>query len=76
LKKLIPIVITVILISYLAIYLWLPLSIFDKAEPFAVKVFISALGAGAAGMIAAVIYTLIIRLKEIDKEDKDDLSKY
>lgn len=80
-KKLAPIVITAILIGYLAFYLWLPLNLIQGAggpEPWFGKVIAAAVGAGAVGMITAAVYTLIIRLKEIDKEekDKDDLSKY
>lgn len=75
-KKLVPVVITVILISYLAFYLWIPIQVFKTSEPFIGKVIGSAVGAAAIGMIVAAIYTLVVRLREIDKEDKDDLSKY
>lgn len=77
-KKLAPIVITAILIGYLAFYLWIPFSLTDGPEPWFGKIITAAVGAGAVGMMTAAVYTLIIRLKEIDKEekDKDDLSKY
>lgn len=78
-KKIAPIVITAILIGYLAFYLWIPLNIFKSAfEPFTAKLIGAAVGAGAIGMITAAVYTLVLRLKEIDKEekDKDDLSQY
>jgi hypothetical protein len=77
-KKLTPIVITVILVAYLAIYLWIPFNVNENPGPWFGKILWAAVGAGAAGMIVAAVYTLIIRLKEIDKEekDKDDLSKY
>jgi len=78
LKKLAPIVITAILIGYLAFYLWIPISLTQGSEPWYGKILAATVGAGAIGMITAAVYTLIIRLKEIDKEekDKDDLSKY
>jgi len=77
-KKLAPIVITAILIGYLAFYLWIPFNLTDGPEPWFGKIIAAAVGAGAVGMMTAAVYTLIIRLKEIDKEekDKDDLSKY
>ena len=77
-KKLAPIVITAILIAYLAIYLWIPFNLNQDPGPWFGKALWAAVGAGAVGMITAAVYTLIIRLKEIDKEekDKDDLSKY
>lgn len=28
------------------------------------------------GLVAALIYTCVVRMKEIKEEDKDDLSKY
>ena len=79
-KKIAPIIITAILIGYLAFYLWIPLNIFRNVafETFAAKLIGAAVGAGAVGMITAAVYTLVLRLKEIDKEekDKDDLSQY
>jgi hypothetical protein len=41
-----------------------------------VKLIMSVVGIGSLLMIGALIYTLVIRIKEIDKEDDDDLSKY
>ena len=77
-KKLAPILITVILIGYLAFYLWLPFNLNLGHEPWPGKIIAAAVGAGALGMITAAVYTLVKRLKEIDKEEKDhdDLSKY
>lgn len=75
-KKIAPVIVTIIMVSYLAFYLWLPFGITQKAEPFMGKAVLVAIFAGAVGMIVAVVYTLILRLKEIDKEDDNDLSKY
>lgn len=75
-KKIVPVIITIIVICYLMLYLLLPLSLFGEGEPIFAKVLVIGMAAIAAGMIVAMISTLITRLKEINKEDEDDLSQY
>lgn len=73
-KKLPPIIVTIIFSAYICVYIGMAL--FTKESSFIGRLFLSAIGIGAVCMLAAMIVTLITRLKEIDKEDKDDLSKY
>lgn len=73
-KKLTPIIISVITIVYFAMY-FIMIFFIDKTSGFD-TVFMVIFGLTGLGFIIAMIYTLMVRLKEIDKEDKDDLSKY
>ncbi|MCK8058649.1 MULTISPECIES: hypothetical protein [unclassified Fusibacter] len=75
-KKAIPVIISIIMISYFTLYLIIPLSVFGDGTAWIEKALVLLIPTIGLGFIAAIIYTLIIRLKEIDKEDKDDLSKY
>lgn len=75
-KKGIPIFIGVLIVAYLSLYAIIPLNLITASEPWQAKVFIVAFAAIAIALIVAVIATVRERLKEIDKEDKDDLSKY
>lgn len=73
-KKLAPILISIIMIGYFSIYVSL---FFLIEEPSGIGVlFLVVFGLIGVGFIGAIIYTLRSRLKEIDKEDPDDLSKY
>lgn len=74
-KKLAPIIVTIVVSGYIIIYIGLFFFSSEEVEGFE-KILLGALGVGAVIMLVLMIYTLIIRLKEIDKEDDDDLSKY
>ncbi|MFP4698585.1 MAG: hypothetical protein ACLFMO_07750 [Eubacteriales bacterium] len=75
-KKVAPIIITIIMVSFTSLYLFgLIFSLEFAKDP--ISYFFMILGAFIViGFIIALIYTLNQRLKEIDKEDDDDLSKY
>jgi hypothetical protein len=75
-RKIAPIVITVLICSYALLYMLLPVTVFPTNEPLLVKFVVLLLPAGALAFVGAAIFTLVQRLKEIDEEDKDDLSKY
>ncbi len=74
-KKIAPILITLITVTYMGGYAYL-LLFGLKEVTGVVRLFISIIGLLVLGVLMAMVYTLIIRLKEIDKEDHDDLSKY
>lgn len=75
-KKIAPIVIVALLSFYLIGYLGVIfLGILSKA-PIMVTVLLTVLAVAIAGALIALIYTLVTRLREIDKEDDDDLSNY
>lgn len=75
-KRIVPILITVFVVTYLGAYLFLLSTGIKEGVPFQVKIFIFLIGLAVAGIIGGMIATLIIRLKELNKEDNDDLSKY
>lgn len=75
-KKVVPIVITGVALCYLVGYALILRLGFQDEVPFSVKLFILLIGLTIVGIIGGLIATLFMRLKEIDKEDKDDLSKY
>lgn len=75
-KKVAPIIITLLLITYALLYLLVPIAVFKGDEPLLAKAFVLIIPAFALAFMGALIYTLFIRLKEIDREDKDDLSQY
>jgi len=71
-KKLIaPIVITVLMILYYFIYLWMGVSINDM--PIVMKIIVIIF---AIGLIGLTIYMLFERIGEIKGGEEDDLSKY
>lgn len=71
-KKLIaPIIITVLLIIYYFIYLWMGVSINDM--PIVMKIIVIIF---AIGLIGLTIYMLFERIGEIKGGEEDDLSKY
>jgi uncharacterized membrane protein YoaK (UPF0700 family) len=71
-KKLIaPIVITVLMILYYFIYLWMGVSINDM--PIIMKIIVIIF---AIGLIGLTIYMLFERIGEIKGGEEDDLSKY
>lgn len=75
-KKLAPIIVTIIVCAWTAVYTIGLLmaaqgetSLFGNAVLFLFAIF-------SSGIFIAMVWTLIIRLREINKEDKDDISKY
>jgi len=73
-KRIAPIIVTILVLAYLSIYVGI--AFFMKDEAFVGKAVLAVMGIGSIAMMGAMIATLISRLKEISKEDKDDLSKY
>lgn len=71
-KKLIaPIIITILLILYYFIYLWMGVSINEM--PMIMKIIVIIF---AVGLIGLTIYMLFERIGEIKGGEEDDLSKY
>lgn len=73
-KRIAPIIVTILILAYLSVYLGIAL--FVKDSSVVGRVVLAIIGIGSVSMMGAMIATLISRLKEISKEDKDDLSKY
>jgi len=73
-KKAAPIIITAIMTIYLAAYAYV-LLFMTKGMGLG-RLVLGLVGLIVLGVLVAVLYTLKERLKEIDKEDDDDLSKY
>lgn len=74
-KKIAPFIITILVCGWISIYIGI--LFFASGEAGGIgRVFLGVIGIGMVGVVIAMIYTLIIRIKEIDKEDDDDLSKY
>jgi uncharacterized membrane protein len=73
-KKLAPIIITIFTVLYLGGYAYTLLFLVEDAGVW--RYIMGIIGLVVLGVLCAMIYTLFIRLKEIDKEDDDDLSKY
>lgn len=76
-KKVAPIIISILMVFYLGAYAYILLFMTDEAPAFIRWVIIIA-GLIVLGVLGAVVYTLVKRLKEIDQEedDDDDLSQY
>ncbi len=75
-KKIAPIIVVGLLTLYLLGYLIMMLTGMMVDTPNIIKVVLGLIAVMIVIIIGALIYTLNIRLKEIDKEDDDDLSKY
>lgn len=75
-KKIAPIIVVGLLTLYLLGYLIMMLTGMMVDTPSVIKVVLGLIAVMIVIIIGALIYTLKIRLKEIDKEDDDDLSKY
>lgn len=73
-KRVAPIIVTILILAYLSTYLLVAL--FVKDNTLIGKAVLGVIGIGSLSMMIAMIITLISRLKEISKEEKDDLSKY
>ncbi len=74
-KKIAPTVITIITVIYLGAYSYVLFFVVPDFVGIA-KILLAFVGLVVLCILAAMLYTLRQRLKEIDKEDKDDLSKY
>ena len=74
-KKLAPIIITGIIVLYLGAYAFVLLVVLPEDMGNG-KILLGLIGIIVLGVMVAMLYTLKERLKEIDKEKKDDLSKY
>lgn len=73
-KKVAPIIITVVIAIYLGAYAYV-LIVMTKGMGFA-RIILAFFGLVVLGILGALLITLRERLKEIDKEDDDDLSQY
>ncbi len=71
-KKAIPIFITILIALYLLVIFVFPF--FDIVENISYIAYI--LPITGIALIGALVYVLVERLREIDKEKDDDLSKY
>lgn len=75
-KKIIPIVITIIICAFASLYAFAFLILAFENSLFLEKLITIMLALIPLGIIIAMIFTLIERLKEIKEEDKNDISKY
>lgn len=73
-KKFAPIVITILAVAYLGFYAYILFFLPEDAGPW--RLLTGIIGLVVLGILVAMIVTLRERLKEIDKEDDDDLSQY
>lgn len=78
-KKIAPIIVTIIVGFFMLVYLGVILiASFSSKQKFDMYVYV-ILGLIATGILTSIIIliiTLLKRLKEIEDEDNDDLSKY
>ena len=70
-KMIAPIIITLIFVGYLAVYIYLLFFAAAVTTPLLV-----VLAVPLAGLGVGMIWTLITRIREIDKGEEDDLSNY
>lgn len=75
-KKIAPIIVTIIIIIFVVIqFSGIIATLFSVNSTFTFCIMLFFLIC-ALSVIGAVLYTLYERIKEINKEDDDDLSKY
>lgn len=75
-KKLAPIIVTIIVCAWTSVYtIGLLMAAQGETSLFGNAVLI-LFAIFSSGIFIAMVWTLIIRLREINKEDKDDISKY
>ncbi len=76
-KKLAPIIVTIIVCAWIAVYT-AGMIIAAKSETSLIgNILLFSVAIISGGTFFAMIWTLIIRLREINKEEKeDDISKY
>ena len=70
-KMIAPIIITLIFVGYLAVYIYLLFFAAAVTTPLLI-----VLAVPLAGLGVGMIWTLITRIREIDKGEEDDLSNY
>jgi uncharacterized membrane protein len=75
-KKVAPVVIVIFICGYLVAYLIALMVGMMSGVPWVAKIGLFFGGFVIVSIITALIYTLVDRLREIEREDKDDLSKY
>lgn len=75
-KKIIPILITIIICAFASLYAFAFLILAFEASLLTETLISLMLAIIPIGIIIAMIFTLIERLKEIKEEDKNDISKY
>ena len=76
LKRIIPIVITIVVCVYLFVYAVMTLKGMSLSEPLGIKLFMLSIGAISIGIMFAMVIALFRRLREIKEEEDDDISKY
>ncbi|MGB5822728.1 MAG: hypothetical protein WBH44_01530 [Proteocatella sp.] len=75
-KRIIPIVLTILVCLFTSFYAFGLFFISLEESFFLAKLFTFMLALIPIGIIIAMVFTLIERLKEIKEEDEDDISKY
>ena len=70
-KMIAPVIITLIFVGYLAVYIYLLFFAAAVTTPLLIM-----LAVPLAGLGVGMIWTLITRIREIDKGEEDDLSNY
>ena len=75
-KRIIPIVITIVVCVYLFVYAVMMLKGMSLSEPLGIKLFMLSIGAISIGVMFAMVIALFRRLREIKEEEDDDISKY
>lgn len=75
-KKIIPIIITIIICAFVSLYAFAFLIVAFENYLLYERLIALMLALIPIGIIIAMIFTLIERLKEIKEEDKNDISKY
>lgn len=73
-KKFAPAIITLFVSLYISLYIAMFFLI--EKQNVEERLFLGFMGLAAFGLLIALVRTLIIRFKEIDKEEDNDLSKY
>jgi hypothetical protein len=75
-KKIAPIIITLLISIYLGFYIWGISFVFSMQIGLINKLLLGLFGLVTLGIFLALFYTLFLRLREIKEEDKNDISKY
>lgn len=75
-KKVAPILIVIIMSLYILGYVFMLVTGMLSGAPIAFTIILGILAVMMCLAVVALIYTLVVRLKEIDKEEDNDLSKY
>ena len=76
-KKIAPIIVTIIVCAWASLYAAGLFAVMKFDATIFERIFVLLAALGFAGFFFAMVWTLIIRLREINKEEKDDdISKY